>query len=164
MTYNIHPIFVHFPIALLFLYSLIKVIPVNRLFPKVSWKHVERVLLLFGVLGAGAALLTGEIAEHLVEPNHDLVEMHSLFANITTWTYGVLLVGEILAVFMSKLSRVPYVQKLCAFLTHPIISRLLAIVGFIALTVTGVLGGVMVYGTSSDPMAGFILNLLGLSI
>ena len=76
MTYNIHPLFVHFPIALLFVYSIIKILPLQKWLPNVAWKHIERVLLLVGVLGAFAALSTGEIAEHLTRPNHDLVETH----------------------------------------------------------------------------------------
>ena len=56
MTYNIHPLFVHFPIAFLFIYSLIKIVPVKKWLPKVSWKDIERVLLVVGVLGAFAAL------------------------------------------------------------------------------------------------------------
>lgn len=157
MTYNIHPLFVHFPIALLFLYSLIKVIPFNKWFPRLAWRDLERLLLALGILGAFAALLTGETAEHLAHPDRALVEMHSFFATTATCLYGLLLLGELLA-----LVKQPLIAKLSGFLTHSVISRVLAGLGFIAIVITGVLGGVMVYGPSADPMAGLVLILLGL--
>ncbi|MGI9118259.1 MAG: DUF2231 domain-containing protein [Minisyncoccia bacterium] len=170
MTYNIHPIFVHFPIALLFIYSIIKILPLEKWFPTVSWKHIERALLVFGTLGAFAALTTGEVAEHLAKPNHQLVEMHSLFAGISTWVYTALLLGEILTILKEKFSfkfekfvtlnkAINFIQKI---LTNEIIVLVLAIVGFVAITVTGLLGGVMVYGTSADPFAKIVLQILGI--
>ena len=94
MTYNIHPLFVHFPIAFLLLYSLIRILPFERLIPSLSWRHIQQVLLLAGILGAFLSNTTGEIAEHLVRPEEALVEMHAFFALASTWIYGLLLGGE----------------------------------------------------------------------
>ncbi len=169
MTYNIHPLFVHFPIALLFLYSIIKILPLKRWVPSVSWKDIERVLLLVGVLGAFAGLITGEIAEEIARPSHDLVEMHSLFATTATWMYGLLLLGEILAVGLpwgsTKIKSANILKAATAIkdlLTHPILSTTLAVLGLIAISITGLLGGVMVYGTSADPFAAVVLKMLGI--
>lgn len=171
MTYNIHPLFVHFPIALLFLYSVVKVLPMESLLPRVSWKHIERTLLFFGVLGAFAALSTGELAEHLVRPDRDLVEAHSFFATTATALYSLLLCGEIFSLLetalVTKLT-VPALYNALSFvrkvLTHPAFSRVLAILGLIALSATGLLGGAMVYGTSADPMTGIVLKLLRIEL
>ncbi len=170
MTYNIHPIIVHFPIALLFLYSIIKILPLQKWLPQVNWKPTERVLLVFGVLGAFAANITGEIAEHLVRPDHKLVEMHALFAGASTWIYGLLLLGEVLTVlipFLASKTNLPktmeylgYIEKV---LTQKLLSKLLAFLGLIAITITGMLGGVMVYGLSADPAAKVVLQILGIS-
>jgi uncharacterized membrane protein len=169
MTYNIHPLFVHFPIALLFVYSIIKILPLQKWFPVVTWKHIERALLLVGVLGAFAALSTGEIAEHLTRPNHDLVEAHALFATTATWMYGLLLIGEILSVAMSwmttkitSLKTLKVITFVKDLLTHPILSTTLAVLGLITISIAGLLGGVMVYGTSADPIAGTVLKILGI--
>ena len=170
MTYNLHPLFVHFPIALLFIYSIIKILPLEKWFPSVSWKHIERTLLVLGTLGAFAALTTGEIAEEISKPNHQLVEMHSAFANISTWVYTALLLGEILSVikdkFALKLESMAFVKKVIFFvhsiLTNEILSIALAFIGLVAICVTGLLGGVMVYGTSADPVAGLVLKILGI--
>ncbi len=171
MQYNLHPLFVHFPIALLFLYSIIKILPLKRWMPTVDWKSVERVLLLVGVAGAFLALATGEIAEDLVRPNRRLVEAHSFFASLATWLYGALLAGEVLSmanpILLPKMGQ-GSVAKLARFLErvlcNPSLSRLLAFFALVAISVTGLLGGVMVYGTSADPVAGMVLKMLGISL
>jgi uncharacterized membrane protein len=171
MTYNLHPLFVHFPIALLFLYSIIKMLPFKKWFPKVAWRDIERVLLVVGVLGAFAALYTGSIAEHLVHPNRQLVNTHSTFAVAATWLYGALLFGEIIAVvndqnYVYKKSFQPlslllhFIERI---LCSGIISWILAALGFIAIFLTGLLGGAIVYGATADPIAPIVLNLLGIN-
>ncbi len=171
MTYNIHPIFVHFPIAFLLLYSFIKIVPFYKWFPRVAWKQVELVLLLAGVVGAFVANSTGEIAEHLVSPDHNLVEMHATFASLSTWVYGLLLIGEILAILTINIIPKIGIPKLTSFLlsiqkilNNRSFSIVLALVGLVAISVTGLLGGVMVYGTTADPVAGIVLQILGISI
>jgi uncharacterized membrane protein len=171
MTYNLHPLFVHFPIALLFIYALIKIIPVKKWFPSVSWKQIERALLLCGVLGAFAALLTGETAEHLFQPNHQLVEMHSTFATLSTWVFGALLLGEILSIMHMYLNATLHAVGLKriifgieTLLTDRVFSVVLALVGLVAISVTGLLGGVMVYGVSADPAAAAVVKLLGITL
>lgn len=169
MSYNLHPLFVHFPIALLFVYSIIKILPFKKWFPRVAWKQIEIALLVVGVLGAAAALWTGDTAKELTHPDRDLVEMHSLFADISTWVYGALLLGEILALASLLINKIEKYSKFHSlvifvkkFLTNKFVSTILALVGLFAISITGVLGGVMVYGTSADPIAGTVLNLLGL--
>ncbi len=171
MMYNIHPLLVHFPIAFLFLYSIIKIMPFQKWFPSVSWKQIERTLLLVGVLGAFASSSTGEIAEELTNPNSQLVDMHAFFASLSTWLYGLILAGEVLyfltPFLASKLPIAPlialfsFVQKI---LQNPILSKVLALLGLIAISITGMLGGVMVYGLTADPLAEILLRVLNINI
>ena len=169
--YNIHPMLVHFPIALLFLYSIIKILPCERWFPAIAWKHIERALLLVGVCGAFLALATGESAQHLTHPNRQLVHMHSFFAGLATWLYGALLAGEFLAVgnplILHKISFAPAVKLAVALekvLCNNGFSKLLAFLALIAISLTGLLGGVMVYGVSADPIAGAVIKILGITL
>lgn len=171
MTYNIHPIFVHFPIALLFIYSLIKVIPFDKYFPKISWRQIETFLLVIGVAGALIASETGEIAKDLIARNGELVDMHSNYAEISTFIFGLLLLGEVLFFLMPIIilkfkesvftSLLIYIQKI---LTNPVLSKVLAILGFISISITGLLGGAIVYGTSADPFTGIVLRILGINL
>ncbi|OGI83890.1 hypothetical protein A2903_00940 [Candidatus Nomurabacteria bacterium RIFCSPLOWO2_01_FULL_33_17] len=171
MQYNIHPIIVHFPIAMLFLYSIIKVLPFKKWFPNVSWKHIEIVLLLVGVVSAFTASSTGEIAEELVRPNEDVLGAHQFFAGASTWIYSLILVGEALVFlipkFISKFGFFSIIKLFTFFekiLTNNILVKILAILGLISIILTGLLGGVMVYGTTADPLAAPILKLLGISL
>ncbi len=170
MNYNIHPIVVHFPIVLLCIYSLIKIIPVKKWFPRVAWGDIELLVLLFGVLGAFAALSTGETAEHLTRPNRQLVSVHSNAATMATFLYAVLLVGELTAMvnthYASLFANYPFVKRFLLIvdriLAKRMIAMLIAFAALAAITLTGLLGGVLVYGTSADPFAAMILKLLGL--
>ena len=171
MTYNIHPIIVHFPIALLFLYSVIKVLPFSKWWPNVSWKHIERALLFVGVLGALAALLTGDTARELVQPNEKLADWHETFAYLSFFTYGALLAGEVVSIFKFKLLltfKSKGMKMFFAFLerifSDKIIPKALALIGFISIIITGMLGGAMVYGLSADPLAPFVLKILGIEL
>lgn len=49
-------------------------------------------------------------------------------------------------------------------LGNQILSVCLAIVALIAIALTGLLGGVMVYGVSADPVAPMVLKLLGITL
>ncbi len=171
MQYDIHPLVVHFPIALLFLYSIIKIVPVSNFIKSVSWKEIERFLLFLGLLGAFVARATGELADKLNRPNHDLVEMHEFFAGLVVLFYGILIAGEILSIINDKLiSRLNLPQWINFFkltekiITNNLIVKILAILGLVAVSITGMLGGVMVYGITADPLAPYVLSLLGITL
>ena len=168
---NIHPLFVHFPIALLFIYSIIKLLPTKKYLPSIAWRDIERIILTIGVLGAFIALQTGDAAEHAFRPVRNIVEAHSNFAGFATIVYIVLLVAEIIATLQEKNILVKiqstFVQKILnwyqAFFGGRVVSGILAFVGLIAISITGLLGGVMVYGPSADPLAALVLKLLKLN-
>lgn len=171
MQYDIHPLVVHFPIALLFLYSIIKIVPVSNFVKSVSWKEIERFLLFLGLLGAFVARATGELADELNRPNHDLVEMHEFFAGLVVLFYGILIAGEILSIINDKLiSRLNLPQWINFFqltekiITNNLIVKILAILGLVAVSITGMLGGVMVYGITADPLAPYVLSFLGITL
>ncbi|MBY0376675.1 hypothetical protein K2P96_01750 [Patescibacteria group bacterium] len=169
MTYNIHPIFVHFPIALLFLYSIVAILPLVKWLPKISWKDIKFFLLVIGFLGALTALYTGDIAKDLVHPNHALVEAHSAFGFYSTCLYGLLLLGE-LAHFLNGLnlsmdsSLRKFSMPIEKFLYDNIFTKFLCLLGFIGITLTGMLGGIIAYGLSADPLAPLVLHLLGITL
>ena len=168
---NIHPLVVHFPIALLFVYSVITILPFRKWIPRINWADVGTVLLVFGFLGAFVSLQTGEIAADLTRPNRDLLEAHELFANMTSWMYGLIIVGKVLVFIQTRsfFSKVPtFFQKgitsLGSLLTHRTVVILLALFGLLALFLTGALGGIMVYGPTADPLAPLILKVLGIGM
>ena len=170
---NIHPIFVHFPIALLTVYALLECVWSAKLRASDSLFWSKFTLLTTGFLGACAALLTGDGAEHAV--GHSvLVEMHSTFGAVTTWVFAV-----ILAVYLVRLyQRYPNTRLQTWIMKHSFVMKIytikctvaefifktpliyiLALIGLICVTITGALGGAIVYGPDADPIVHFIYHL-----
>ncbi len=171
---NLHPIVVHFPIALLCLYSFFEVI--QRWTKAPYWTQVRAVLVIAGTIGAFASLQTGEVAEHLFgatpgSQTHNVLEMHALFAKITTWAYAVLAFSYLVL----WLKENPSVRKLIpknaasplrivvrvarTILTTPI-APILAILGFVGLSIVGALGATLVYGPDFDPATSLVNKML----
>lgn len=171
MNYNIHPIIVHFPVAFLFIYSVLKILPFKKWFKNTNWSHVEIIILITGVLGAWAGNATGEMAEHMVRVNREVLQMHTFFAGATSTFYVILLAGELLPFITLKITErfnFMNISKLLLFfqkiLSNRVVMILLAILGLVAVSMTGLLGGVMVYGTTADPLAAPVLKMLGITL
>lgn len=174
---NIHPLFVHFPIALLVVYSLIEIgaylLPSLR---RQTWVFSVKVFLLVaGAFFAFLALVTGGIAEDLVEKVNQyafIVKVHSPFAVATTLVYLVLLAAYLVRWFdmrgwgsrivgtNSMLLRMWSFKK---FVAHIVLDTwllsFLALVGLILLMITGALGAAIVYGPNIDPFVSFTYHL-----
>ena len=95
---NIHPVFVHFPIALLASAALFYLLGV--LFKKDSLLQAGRWALYAGTLSAGLAIWTGLRAERTVEHDavvHEIIELHEKLAyvvaglavSLSAWTLAV---------------------------------------------------------------------------
>jgi len=167
---DLHPLFVHFPIALLTLYSFLEVI---RGFTKAMyWKQVRFVLVSIGTLSAFVALSSGEGAEHAFT-NRDLftvLKMHSFIASTTTWIYAILATSYLFLWLKDQQYIVKvlpnFIQKLfsiCIMISTKILGTilapLLAIMGFIGLSLTGAMGAILVYGPDFDPITSMVYKL-----
>jgi len=166
---NIHPIFVHFPIALLAIYSVLEMIHFRKVMHKIEFFYIKFSLLFFGTVGAFLSLATGDSAEELHRDVWQLVEVHSTFAGITTFVYCILL-----AVYVFDWVNLEYGEKLSAskyskfwhwkkniiekIFNGPVII-ILAVLGFVTLFITGALGGAIVYGPLGDPFTAFVYKI-----
>ncbi len=168
---NIHPLFLHFPIALLVVYSVLEFLPMSSVHFKLNWRRVKIFILVIGVLSAFATLITGAMAEELLTDPEKLkiVELHSGFAGTATvifsilavlylvgWfdeTYGGIKRPHFLSVIWRLLERVKYL------VLDTKIKYIFVGAGFIAIFITGSLGGAMVHGPEADPFVSFVYHL-----
>jgi uncharacterized membrane protein len=131
-----HPRFVHFPIALLSTYVLLEI--VGTVFKNDFFSKTAHLILFFGVLGAVAAVLTGQMAEEAFEywnkAASELMEAHETYATITVWYFSAILVLRTFLVLKKKFTNV-----------FKYIFVVLAIAGAYFVIQTGDHGGRMVY-------------------
>lgn len=169
---NLHPIFVHFPIAFLTVYTALEIVRVPVLTQKSWLLPMKAVLLIVGILGAGASLLSGETAAEALRGTSDmpLVQLHERYAKLTTIAYG--LPALLYAMECLHLSGID--KRLPAFLNKrwqqamaihkrlftPALLIIAALAGMLFITVTGALGGALVYGPEVDPVVSFFYHLL----
>ena len=168
-----HPMIVHFPIALLTVYALLEIIPIKKIHANASWVIAKRVLLFVGTLGVFVALQSGEErgGENL-EPG-TVLAYHSLFATITTWIFGLLASGQLVLTISAWVTRLvtkrewlyviwKIIERIARILTLRALVIIASLAGLVTLTITGALGGGMVFGSQADPVVAFVFKMLGL--
>lgn len=172
---NIHPIFVHFPIALLTIYAILELLRFKKIKNQTYWFYVKAVFVIFGSLGTFVALATGDSAAYNVlsydKTMRPLISTHETFADLTTIIFALIAAGYLISwcnkenfgrFFIGK----KFIEKfwlvtlrLSYFFVETRFVILLALVGLFAVTITGGLGGVIVYGSNADPFFGVIYKL-----
>ncbi len=174
---NIHPLLVHFPIALLTIYALMELVPFARFRLHPHWRSVKAFLCVVGSVSAFIAAQSGEMIEgsFLGGSRDKLIETHSLFANISIYIFVVLGVSYLVwwlsqrpdswfqrsVVDRLRLRKVWLIlQKIAAFALWGPVAAGIALAGLIAITITGALGGAIAHGPQVDPFVSVIYGLL----
>ncbi|HVY67667.1 MAG TPA: DUF2231 domain-containing protein [Patescibacteria group bacterium] len=177
---NLHPIFVHFPVALLTVYALMELLRFRKLQGQPYWFYVKALFLMIGGLGALAALATGDAARlaarmgefHPAVANFSqVVRLHESFADLSVAIFG-LLAASYLILWLDRenfgrwlgsaglQSFWAVLRKMAGLLADSPLSVILALAGLASITITGGLGGIMVYGPGVDPIFGLFYRLL----
>lgn len=170
---NIHPLIVHFPIAFFTVYALAEILRIKFLTKQNYWFYFKAIVLFIGLAGSGVAFLTGDTAKNLFEGQRNIIDLHEFWAQTTIVIFSVL-AG---AYFIAWLEKVNFRSKLPKALTSlwnllvmieqfilsAPIAILLAVFGLIAVTITGALGGSLVYGQNFDPIVKLIYSWYGLN-
>ncbi len=152
---NPHVLVLHFPIALLTVYTAMEVLRFRRLTSQSWWLPVKAFLSILGALSAGASFLSGKFIEDAFErgPLAPLLEAHELAAFLTTGIFGLIALYYLWTAYCAiKGLREPKVP--------PILLILAALLGFAFLSITGALGGAMAFGPDVDPLSRFLYDLL----
>ncbi len=171
---NIHPIVVHFPVALLTIYALMELLRFKKLLAQPYWFYTKAIFLFIGGLGSLAALQTGEWAADALgnaSRMSDVLQRHELFAKSSIVIFGILALCYLI-LWLEKEQFTPWIKvelfrkawqikvKFAKFVVETKLVIFLAFAGLICITITGGLGGVMVYGTQADPFFGLIYKLM----
>lgn len=155
---NIHPIFVHFPIALLSLYAVFELIRWRKVLVQPYWFYIKAVLVIVGFLTTFLALATGP--EDQFRSQAALVEVHETFAILSTIVFGIIaLIYVISWIENSGMKMHRSIIAVNAFLTKPALLIILSLIGLCLITMTGALGGAIAYGPEIDPVATFVYGL-----
>ena len=137
---ELHPFIIHFPIALLSLYIVLEII--TYFIENETLNNITTWILLFGIITAVNAVLSGNQAEHLASSFMDAtstlvkdsIEKHEQFATYTLWYFLILLVVRYYLVQKKKLTKL-----------FKGVLIILALCGGILIFQTGITGGNLVY-------------------
>jgi hypothetical protein len=181
---NLHPIFVHFPVALLTVYALMELIRFKKVTSQPYWFYLKAVFLMLGGLGALVAVYTGDMAKSAVRSGNfnvaiqnfsQVVRVHENFADLSVAIFGLLAAAYLFLwldrdflspLFSKEGARGSYYQvwqflvKFGKLLVETRLVIFMTLAGLICITITGGLGGVMVYGPTADPFFGMVYHLM----
>ncbi|MDE2311722.1 MAG: hypothetical protein KGJ93_01350 [Patescibacteria group bacterium] len=174
---NLHPIFVHFPIALFTLYALLEFLRFNKIQNQPYFFYLKAFLVMTAGLGALASYATGDQPAHIMRTTikadpalRATLFWHENFAKLTVALIGL----NAAAYFVAWLQREEFLrwpansawEKIWLWLVKidnsVINSRwivALAIAAFISVSVTGGLGGILAYGDKADPFFAYFYHL-----
>lgn len=165
MGFNVHPVFVHFPIAFLTLYAIVELLPFTYIRKSHTIRAVKLSFLFIGEIGTVVAGLTGKLASQDAAHNPSVkyprvIETHSTFAELTFILFGIitlLYLAQLITQYYKNILILPILGLASEkyYLIAP-----LALVSLTMVTITGALGGIIVYGPTMDPITQFVYQLL----
>ena len=147
---DLHPKLVHFPIAFLSGYVLFEFI--GGIIKKKVISQIAFTMLLLGVIGSLAAMITGgqaeETAEELLkvssakyETIHEAIEDHEFWGGLTTWFFTILLILRTLFwIYLEKRGKFPKYLNPAKY-----IFVIMGVAGIFLIYETGEHGGKLVY-------------------
>ena len=105
---DLHPVVVHFPVALLVTYSFLEIIGI--VFNKKLFTQSAYILLIIGIIGVFISVLTGNQAfedyQYWNKASSNIFNSHQFYANITIWFFVFVTVFRTFLVVKKKFNGV----------------------------------------------------------
>jgi len=166
---NIHPLLVHFPIALLSVYAVFECLRFKKLLELREWFYIKATFLFLGGLGALAAAKAGDFGKSLFPAEMNIIHVHENFAKLTIIIFGLLALIY-LGIFIDnvwgeRIRRSSFGsawEAMIAVDKKVFIGPVLvpgAAIGLLSLIVTGTLGASIVYGVTNDPVTQLVSRI-----
>ena len=171
---DLHPMIVHTPIAFLTVYAVLEILTcISRLRKSHTFFVIKFFLLAVGSIGSLVAVASGENAQNLNQEflNQGILHKHGEYAEMTRNIFAVLSFVYLTMItsmypkvkgYVSKLSRKLSRAFDCVgkfFIQYYVLVIILAITGLITVSITGALGGGLVFGKNAkDPFIKFVLE------
>lgn len=162
---NFHPLFVHFPIAFWSIYSLMEMVQFKKIKGLPYWFYLKATALTLGTTASYVTYWSGTQIESMFYSQ--VVLVHSRVALTSLILYSILMIHYLL-VWIEK-DFYPFINKNAIwnkfFILNNNIFRdqtlvVLAFTGFILITLTGALGGIIAFGSETDPITSIVYKLL----
>ncbi|ULO06611.1 hypothetical protein H1230_27040 [Paenibacillus sp. 19GGS1-52] len=150
MSTPLHPLIVHFPIALLSLGAVLQLIALWK--PNV-WNTIANFCLMIGFVSAIVAYLTGDGGEHFAKQvfgtQEAAVHTHETFAMFTLIVFGIIVAIKLYQLFPV----IPQLKKYAKFSFSKVfipVLIVLSLTGGTLVVLTGHYGGKLVYQAASQ--------------
>jgi uncharacterized membrane protein len=158
---NIHPAFVHFPIAFLTLYSLLDIFRFKKLTSQHWYFYTKAILVISGTLASYATYYTGTLAQKIYHGLTDIVGIHHDFALATIEVFTLISIFYVAGWLRRNNIKIwQWLEILERRITEGSLGITLAILGLALVTTTAALGGLLAYGPKNDPLSHYLYSLI----